>query len=1158
LGFGERCTADVECESARCIPASAGTYKICTRACQGDCPPGWDCKERVGDGELLCVQHLERLCAECSVDGHCHPAFGDYCLTLGGIQGCGRDCNYEACPLGYLCQSVTAGGGTARQCVPELGSCSCTPESAGLRRVCSSTNDYGTCHGESLCQSDGQWGPCSAPEPAREICNGQDDNCDGLTDADDPAVDTSSLPSVPAYPVCRTGASDRCEGRWSCQQPEGGEWGWVCDALDPTVEICNGQDDDCDGGIDEDFRDSEGRYLHVNHCGSCALDCEEVLLHLATDSLGQVLPGAATCELRNGSPTCIPKLCERGHGPWPEALPVLCLPLVSPQCRPCTAASDCLLSVDRCAQVGDDPHSSCLQGCGSDALYAGCTGQEGQQGCCPDQHTCRQRDGSLVCVPNANSCDCNADRVGTTRPCYIAGGAGSSCVGLQTCEARPDGTFSYSDCDASTTVVEVCDGEDNDCNGVVDDPFIDQQGSGTYDVDEHCGACYADCLTQWSQEIQHAIGGCVFDGPADSPHCEIVACTTEAIGGGGTCQRDADCPATWRCHPTYHQCARECSAPSDCPGGICREGYCTISCTTDSQCTSRFGSPSACVGGACAATYLFHNVDEVDSNGCECAAIQSGGLDLPDLYSSYPEPGWPYVDRNCDGVDGDLATALFVWSGSQSSQGTRASPYRTVTEAINAFVPGQHQMVLVAAGYYPETIQLKASLQLYGGYSPDFTERDVVLNPTILAGPEPSFSHPNHPHGVVNGVNLTSGQVVVAGFVIYGFDVTWHPPGGQAGGSTYAVYLRDCSSAVVLANNVIVGGRGGNGGPGNAGSPGQSGGDGSSGRNSIECTSTTCSGQSQPGGAAGSNPGCPVAAGAAGAASVGGQQLQAYQPPLGRNGLGGEMGTYTSASNPSWSYLCKYDCQVAPDMDGDAAQSGPTGQNGSGASGCSSGAGQVVSGVWAGGAAGSGNQGAAGQGGGGGGAGGYVENTNPPSCTVGNRVGDLGSTGGGGGAGGCGGTGGSAGGAGGGSFGVFVAYTFSVATRPRIYGNVIVRGAGGAGGAGGYGGHGGLGGQGGGGGVSAPPAWCAGYGGTGGRGGDGGTGGGGGGGCGGAAYGLAGSQISGQPYATQNLFESPGGAATGGPGGAGGPSPAGGSSDGSAGITGLSEDVHAF
>lgn len=40
-------------------------------------------------------------------------------------------------------------------------------------------------------------------------------------------------------------------------------------------EACNGQDDDCDGETDEDFRDDAGRYVDRLHCGGCAIPCVE-------------------------------------------------------------------------------------------------------------------------------------------------------------------------------------------------------------------------------------------------------------------------------------------------------------------------------------------------------------------------------------------------------------------------------------------------------------------------------------------------------------------------------------------------------------------------------------------------------------------------------------------------------------------------------------------------------------------------------------------------------------------------------------------------------------------------------------------------------------------------------------------------------------------
>jgi hypothetical protein len=478
---------------------------------------------------------------------------------------------------------------------------------------------------------------------------------------------------------------------------------------------------------------------------------------------------------------------------------------------------------------------------------------------------------------------------------------------------------------------------------------------------------------------------------------------------------------------------------------------------------------------------------------------------------------------------------------------------------MNAFDATKHKQVLVASGQYEEAVVLEAGVGLFGGYAPGFARRDIVGYPTLILGPEPVSTLPNPPQATVNGTNIKGKRTVVAGFAIYASDAAEQAGAGEAGRSSYGVHLMDCSDSVVIANNLILGGRGGDGGHGDAGQPGAAGAAGKDGLAAKECTNASCAGQSQPGGASGTNAACATGtSGNPGAGSNGSMDPQSYQDPLGLNGRGGTNATYTSAGNPQFSDFCKYDCQIAGDLNGLDASSGGNGTVGTAGVGCGGGLGTIVNGFWRGGTATGGANGTAGKGGGGGGAGGCVINTNPPSCTVGQRRGDLGATGGGGGAGGCGGRGGRAGGSGGGSFSVFVAFSASPgAAIPQVAGNILYLGEGGAGGDGAFGGHGGPGGPGGKGGTSAPPAWCAGPGGKGGRGGDGGPGGGAGGGCGGVAYAIAGNFLGGADYETRNVFVQPAGA-VGGAGGSGGPSPAGGSANGTPGATGKAGVIHVF
>ncbi len=99
----------------------------------------------------------------------------------------------------------------------------------------------------------------SAVNPgAEEVCNGWDDNCDGLADEDDPALDIST--QIWFY------HDDDGDGFgvypdplavWACTAPEGMSADATdCLDTDPAVnpaaiEACNGLDDDCDGLKDD-------------------------------------------------------------------------------------------------------------------------------------------------------------------------------------------------------------------------------------------------------------------------------------------------------------------------------------------------------------------------------------------------------------------------------------------------------------------------------------------------------------------------------------------------------------------------------------------------------------------------------------------------------------------------------------------------------------------------------------------------------------------------------------------------------------------------------------------------------------------------------------------------------------------------------------------
>ncbi len=92
----------------------------------------------------------------------------------------------------------------------------------------------------------------SCPWICPEVCDNQDNNCDG-------DIDEGDLWTSKGQP-CSAGVGE-CEatGQYVCDEnaPEGPV---VCDAIpkDSTAELCDNRDNDCDGQIDEEFTDGDG------------------------------------------------------------------------------------------------------------------------------------------------------------------------------------------------------------------------------------------------------------------------------------------------------------------------------------------------------------------------------------------------------------------------------------------------------------------------------------------------------------------------------------------------------------------------------------------------------------------------------------------------------------------------------------------------------------------------------------------------------------------------------------------------------------------------------------------------------------------------------------------------------------------------------------
>jgi hypothetical protein len=92
--------------------------------------------------------------------------------------------------------------------------------------------------------------------PSPEVCNGRDDDCDGMVDEGNPGGGGACNTGLPG--VCSQGSVTCTNGALACRQN-----------LQPTAEVCNGMDDNCNGTVDEG-NPGGGAACNTGRPGICA------------------------------------------------------------------------------------------------------------------------------------------------------------------------------------------------------------------------------------------------------------------------------------------------------------------------------------------------------------------------------------------------------------------------------------------------------------------------------------------------------------------------------------------------------------------------------------------------------------------------------------------------------------------------------------------------------------------------------------------------------------------------------------------------------------------------------------------------------------------------------------------------------------------------